>query len=82
MVCNDQGCHLVPQGQGFSPATTKNEPKEIPSCLTLSTRLLVVFTQQLEISVTTLNDCLITIILLFFCKPELIIVSLPFVTQE
>ena len=51
-------------GWGFSPATNlsrlllkqnkrKMEPKEIPSCLI--PRLLVVFTWQLEILVTTRN---------------------------
>ena len=55
------GLSLRAGGQGFSPATKrvapgyfywKIEPKEIPS--RLIPRLLVVFTRQLEILVTTL----------------------------
>ena len=60
------GLSLRGGGWGFSPATNlprlllkenkrKMEPKEIPSCLI--PRLLVVFTWQLEILVTTWNLC-------------------------
>ena len=54
-----QGCHLEP-GAGDFPwlllleNRRKIEPKEIPSHLIL--RQLVVFTRQLEISVTTLKE--------------------------
>ena len=57
------GLSLRAGGRGFSPATKrvapgyfywKIEPKEIPS--RLIPRLLVVFTRQLEILVTTLID--------------------------
>ena len=57
------GLSLRAGGRGFSPATKrvapgyfywKIEPKEIPSHLI--PRLLVVFTRQLEILVTTLLD--------------------------
>ena len=56
------GLSLRAGGRGFSPATKrvapgyfywKIEPKEIPS--RLIPRLLVVFTRQLEILVTTLS---------------------------
>ena len=59
--CIVPGLSLRAGGRGFSPATKrvapgyfywKIEPKEIPSRLT--PRLLVVFTRQLEILVTTL----------------------------
>ena len=63
------GLSLRAGGRGFSPATkrvapcyfllenrTKIEPKEIPSHLI--PRLLVVFTRQLEILVTTLETAL------------------------
>ena len=55
------GLSLRGGGRGFPPATMKVfpsyfqrkiEPKEIPSCLI--PHLLVVFTQQLQILVTTL----------------------------
>ena len=58
----DAGLSLRAGGRGFSPATKrvapgyfywKIEPKEIPS--RLIPRLLVVFTRQLEILVTTLG---------------------------
>ena len=61
------GLSLRAEGRGFSPATKrvapgyfywkieeKPKPKEIPS--RLIPRLLVVFTQQLEILVTTLHQ--------------------------
>ena len=57
------GLSLRAGGRGFSPATKrvapgyfywKIEPKEIPSHLI--PRLLVVFTRQLEILVTTLGN--------------------------
>ena len=60
-VCMCPGLSLRAGGRGFSPATKrvapgyfywKIEPKEIPS--RLIPRLLVVFTRQLEILVTTL----------------------------
>ena len=59
------GLSLRAGGRGFSPATKrvapgyfywKIEPKEIPS--RLIPRLLVVFTRQLEILVTTLVNTL------------------------
>ena len=59
----DQGWSLIAGGQGFSPATKrvapgyfywKIEPKEILS--SLIPRLLVVFTQQLEILGTPLSS--------------------------
>ena len=63
---NVSGLSLRAGGRGFSPATKrvapgyfywKIEPKEIPS--PLIPRLLVVFTRQLEILVTTLMYALL-----------------------
>ena len=63
---NVSGLSLRAGGRGFSPATKrvapgyfywKIEPKEIPS--RLIPRLLVVFTRQLEILVTTLMYALL-----------------------
>ena len=58
MINLNAGLSLRAGGRGFSPATllenrTKIEPKEIPSHLIPC--LLVVFTRQLEILVTTLK---------------------------
>ena len=63
------GLSLRAGGWGFSPATKrvapgyfywKIEPKEIPS--RLIPRLLVVFTRQLEILVTTLGNGIISLL--------------------
>ena len=58
-VVTKSGRSLRSGGQGFPPATFMEKrrkiwPKEIPSCLI--PRLLVVFTRQLEISVTALQN--------------------------